>query len=566
MDMRKQLMRKFTTALLALTLLLSTVINVNAAPTIGATPTLGSLTINKEDENKKPVEDAVFTLFRIMDLTPGTGVDVGTYSKYTLNDKYKEIPGFLAMEPDALKNYSATEIEAMATAIWALENANATATNTGLEMPATDEHGVTTRGSIPLGCYLVVETGVPAGYVAAKPFFVAIPSTNNYAGGVDEEGNPIQTAGTAWEYDVEVTPKNRTIDIVKEITNANGDHENGTSDTNSGESDTVAVGDMVRYSVTTTVPHYTAEYFVQNRTPNFIITDRMSAGLQIVDEESTANPKATHEAVVVSDGATLTPVTDYTITTSNLKNAANPDLRVQLTKEYLINPANHGKTLTVSYAAKVTSAAVIGEVGNPNKVTLTYASMPGLDINGDPYDEDDDDEKFVYTFQLNVVKTVEGRETALAGAEFDLFKADKTGNITATKVGSGTSVADTGLISFARLDAGSYYLVETKSPVGYTLLTNPIKITIIATENADGPTGEITFEIDNKPVTADEAKDGLKFQSYFDSENGIVSVAVENKVGFSLPGTGGVGVTIFLAVAFIGMLTISVVLLKRKKA
>ena len=568
--MKTRVSKKFTATLLVLAVMLTTLLgglSVNAAPTINASETSGSLTINKEDENKKPVKDAVFSLFKIMDLAPGTGVNVGTYSKYTLNATYAAgIPGFAALNPDALGNFSATEIEAMATAIWELENATSTGltpVQPALTTPATGADGVTTLGNIPLGYYLVVETGVPAGHVAAKPFFVAIPSTDNYADPTEK--------GTAWEYDVEVTPKNRTIDIVKDITNALGDHENGTAgNTTLGEADTVGLGDIVRYRVTTTVPHYTAEYFVQGRTPNFIITDFMSAGLQILDPDATPTPLVPYETILVkADGVTLATPADYTIVTSNAKKStdpATPDLRVQLTRAFLMDADNHGAELTVDYVAKVTSAAVIGEEGNPNEVTLTYASMPGQNKDGKPYDEEEDDEKIVYTFQLNVVKTVEGRETALAGAEFDLFKADAAGNITATKVGSGTSVADTGLISFARLDAGSYYLVETKSPVGYTLLTNPIKITIIATEDAEGPTGEITFKIDDAAVGATTAKDGAKFQSYFDSENGIVSVAVENKVGFSLPGTGGVGVTIFLAVAFIGMLTISVVLLKRKKA
>ena len=38
---------------------------------------------------------------------------------------------------------------------------------------------------------------------------------------------------------------------------------------------------------------------------------------------------------------------------------------------------------------------------------------------------------------------------------------------------------EAGNLSFRKLDAGTYYLKETKSPEGYTLLADAIKVEII---------------------------------------------------------------------------------------
>ena len=121
---------------------------------------------------------------------------------------------------------------------------------------------------------------------------------------------------------------------------------------------------------------------------------------------------------------------------------------------------------------------------------------------------------------------------------------------------------ENGILNFPKIDAGTYYLKETKSPVGYTLLANPIKVEIIADVNAEGKaTGTFTLKVDGNDITAE---DGV-FTTQLDKENGTAIIAVENQKGFTLPSTGGMGITIFLTIGGLGILGISVVMMKKSK-
>ena len=588
--------KRFTAMLLALAFVLTTVIggiSVHASedfPLVGSgTNHLGMLQIEKKDAAGNPLAGAGFSLYKIMDLTPRDATDPLKGYDFSITSGFETVLGDL--DPDVLGNYSTAQIEALTQNILTrIETAPTIAATVTTNL--TDENGYT-EAIAGYGYYLVVETTVPANYTGSQPFFVALPSTDNYAGGVDGEGNPIKTPGKNWLSVITVKPKNSLVSVTKQITNANNDHEYGTDftpDTRYKNSDTVAVGDLVTYQITASVPAYTADYFANAGNPSreatFILRDVLSPGLQLVDPANSNKPYAmtplTDILVRARNTTTSAEVTlekdvDYEILAVNAT-GNDPDLTVKLTQAFLANPENHGKLLIVDYAAKVTSDAVIGigpdpeNPGNPNKVWLTYNNAPNVTT------KTADIIKRVFTFQLNIGKINE-QNIPLAGAKFDLYKAALDGEevegvwteipgarVPGTKIAEGIETTNTGLLQFPRVDAGTYFLVETESPAGYKLLTSMVKIQIEAPKDVNGDTnGVIKMYVDGKEITAAE-QTVENPESYVCSVTGVAHLTVVNRPGFTLPATGGMGIAIFLAVAFIGMISVTVFLVKKKRA
>ena len=161
--------------------------------------------------------------------------------------------------------------------------------------------------------------------------------------------------------------------------------------------------------------------------------------------------------------------------------------------------------------------------------------------------------------------------TTLANAEFVLLSSDKTkaARISNGKlvewvtVPNGTKLTSGGDGKFviAGLDAGGYYLRETKAPAGYNLLGNDIGITITATldksENSPSLTA-LKIRVQNGPDATATESDG-------DVTTGIVSTVVENVAGAQLPLTGGIGTTVFYIAGSVLVLTAAVLSVTRKR-
>ena len=143
--------------------------------------------------------------------------------------------------------------------------------------------------------------------------------------------------------------------------------------------------------------------------------------------------------------------------------------------------------MEVTYFAQVTEQAVTGITGNKNSVTLDYNNNPGEETEAGPV------EVTVYSFNIKVEKFTEnGGKIPLDGAEFELYTDEAVRN----KIGGPVATDEAGNLSFQKLDAGTYYLKETKSPEGYTLLADAIKVEII---DPDG-TGNFTLKVNDKEV------------------------------------------------------------------
>lgn len=215
--------------------------------------------------------------------------------------------------------------------------------------------------------------------------------------------------------------------------------------------------------------------------------------------------------------------------------------------------------VTISYTATVNNKAVIAGSGNTNEAYLQYNNNKTTVTHTTT----------TYVWGMGVRKYTDlgsGKEdTPLADAEFQLYKMDgetqkyapfnETGaNTSIYKLTGWTNNATeaakvktpaNGNITFEGLDAGTYYLEETKAPTGYNKLTAPITVVISSTLPPTGGTASYT-------VTAD----GATTTDY--------TVRVENKAGTELPSTGGIGTTIFYVVGG-GLMVAAIVLLVTKK-
>lgn len=316
------------------------------------------------------------------------------------------------------------------------------------------------------------------------------------------------------------------------------------------------IGDDVPFEFYSKVPNMT--YY---ETYKYVFHDVMSDGLTLNED-----------SIEVWIGNTqLTLNRDYTVATNT-----NDGCDFEVTISDLKTLATEGDVVYVKFTAELNSDAVIGLDGNTNKVKLEYSNNPDESGSGDnETGETPWDEVIVFTYELDVTK-VDGTDDTktLEGAEFKLRNennqwviVDEDNKVTGwsdTEDGGSTLVSDSdGLFKVIGLDAGTYYLKETKAPAGYNLLTSEITLVIEATTT----NGQDTWETDKKASTALTA---LKIsvngtEATGNTDTGVVNATVENNQGSTLPETGGMGTTIFYVIGSILVLGAAVVMITRKR-
>ena len=219
---------------------------------------------------------------------------------------------------------------------------------------------------------------------------------------------------------------------------------------------------------------------------------------------------------------------------------------------------NDGATITVTYTAHLNEKAYVNIAGggtdNKNRVYLEYSNNPRISTS---LDHTPESEVCVYTYQLNNTKyrddDTPGNE--LAGAGFRLYsdKAchdedeiklkmndDGTYSRDFSTEGKGVEMLSNkdGQFNVKGLDAGTYYLRETKTPDGYSACPDT---TIVIS------------------ATHDEHNVNLSGESNLN--NKIINIKAG---GITLPSTGGIGTTIFYVVGG-GLMVAAIVLLVTKK-
>lgn len=358
---------------------------------------------------------------------------------------------------------------------------------------------------------------------------------------------------------MEINAKDTSVTLNKEI------YHNDTSSW--GVVGDNQIGDTVEFRTITTVPNVTGY-----TSYTYEIHDTMSP-------ELTSNVKDASDITIkvgdALDSAVLDP-SYYTVTA----NGNIFTVFVDIITATNANVIKAGDSLYTYYSGVLNEKAKVYPDGpQQNEAYLKYSNNPGTSDTGKT------PKKTVYdwTFKVDVTKvdgtdhsiTLKGAVFALTGtsnvtlnpdangepAETDKAKlikliANSDGSYTVAPKGYTGAVTytmttpDNGQISIKGLDDNTeYYLHETKAPDGYNSLTTPVKIEI--TDNTYDDAGNHISHQPNVVFNGSNACSGVGFN-------------VENNAGTTLPGTGGIGTTIFYVIGG-GLMVAAAILLITKK-
>lgn len=534
----KKLVSRFMAVLMAMVMILSMSMTAFAADA-----QKGTLTVNNTVEGK------TLDLYQIF-----TATKSGDNVAYTLNSAYEgffknntRISGSESLTGEALSeaayNYVKDQVgkdgnngAAFAKDIlgWILENK--------ITVNATHTTAHTTAGN-------TVINNLDYGYYVVYP----LGATDTSTAPGNETVKSVASLVSVTDTTVSINMKSNYPTVVKKVNDKNADDVN--------------IGDEVTYTLTSKVPDmtgYTSYVF------NF--KDTLSTGLTFKGITS----------VTVGSGKNVQNVTAGTGDNTYTLTQNGQDITITMNNFLASNKDKVGQAITVTYTATLNKDAVTGFDPNTNKATVEYSNKPGTGEKG----ESEPSKVDVHTFDFTIFKYYlkDATKTGLANAEFELYKANTTGDAADTNAkinivdeGEGvyrqatadeakaidfTSakiVSDTdGKVLVKGLDAGIYYLRETKAPEGYNKLLSDIKVEIIATYGEDGKLAsyKVDYTYNGKTTNGTAITD----------KDNHPEVAVENKTGAQLPSTGSKGALMvtLAGIVLFGALTASKAFGKKK--
>lgn len=322
---------------------------------------------------------------------------------------------------------------------------------------------------------------------------------------------------------VTIREKNGVPTVTKEVEYASGSWGQG----NDGN-----VGDTVNFQTTI--------YVTDGNPTNYVLHDKMSNGLAF--QTGTISVKKNGD-----------PFTDYTIETPI------DDCTFEI--KFNEGSLHTNDKVVVTYSATINSNAVVGTAGNENETWLKYGN------NG----ETTHGRTKTYTWKFNIFKYFTDSNNDmqyLANVEFVLYRKNNTANTTeyaqfdsnnkltgwtATESEAGKlKTKATSIVGVEGLDEGTYFLKETATPVGFNSLTSDVEVLI--TSSCNNLTNA-TYTVQYKMVNDEDFEDT-------DEQEKVVPI--ENNRGTTLPGTGGIGTTIFYVVGG-GLMVAAAILLITKK-
>ena len=357
---------------------------------------------------------------------------------------------------------------------------------------------------------------------------------------------------TKGNWNVPITPKAEKPTVEKKVY----DNPDGTSTGGFGSSADHAINEKFQFQLTATLPDSTNRAYDYYDKYSVIFHDTLSDGITYDKDDELDS------VVIKSNGNTynITDSSKYTIDTTDLEsqNSFVVNIDVKACAKDAGFDLNDGATITVTYTAHLNDKAYVntagGSTSNINKVYLTYSNNPKDESSIGKTPESTP--VYVYTYQLNNTKHQDTEKgPALEGACFRLYSDEactdqsevqlyqKDGFYYPIKDALGKEAVEmksaaNGTFNVKGLDAGTYYLKETKAPDGYSAC-KVIPVTIKANHS-----GNDQVNLEGSNLT-----------------NDIVN---QKTGGITLPSTGGIGTTLFYVVGG-GLMVAAIVLLVTKK-
>jgi len=324
---------------------------------------------------------------------------------------------------------------------------------------------------------------------------------------------------------VTIREKNGVPTVTKEVEYASGSWGQG----NDGN-----VGDTVNFQTTI--------YVTDGNPTNYVLHDKMSNGLTFKEDSI---------AVKVND---TTPITNYTVKYTNTD-------KCTFEISFPNGTLHTNDKVVVTYSATINSNAVVGTAGNENETWLKYGN------NG----ETTHGKTKTYTWSFNIFKYFTDSNNDmryLANVEFVLYRKNADDKAEYAKFDSNNKLSGwteaeseagklktnaTSIVGVEGLDKGTYFLKEITTPDGFNGLTSDVEVQIDSSCNTlRGAAYTVKYKMAN-------AND----EDFTDAGDEKI-VPIENKRGTTLPGTGGIGTTIFYVVGG-GLMVAAAILLITKK-
>lgn len=520
-------MKKIMAVLLAAIMTMAMAVTALAADVGTKTTGTNKLTVNVKSGEGVPAQtlkDQTINLYKLFDVTESKSGETTNYA-YTVNDTYKAaLASVLSITETSKDEEFAAKVTGLGAnnsvkvqqfandfTAYALKNSLAATKTSGKITDSKTDYEFT---DLATGYYLVYVTG----------------------------GKEIQSSL------VTVDSPTSTVNLKTEAP----------SITKTADKETVSIGQVVKYTVTGSIPDTTGyDQYV------YKIYDTLTTGLDFVkNADGDALDKVTEANVTIAFKDTDVTAAGTTPTIATLSGDGNRTMALDLSAWVKANQANKGKTFEVTYYAKVNANAAVKE---SNKAHLEYGNDPSNKTETTPV------EVKTPTYPLDILKKKTGTDEKLAGAKFKLYlnktDADANNDTNVIKVSpvtpevAGNYVVDptstttefesvkdiTGAGYNLRVNGlaeGTYYLVETQAPAGYNKLTAPIEIEI--TKSAD-------TEVNNWTISKDGTVETDKI------------IDIENSTGSLLPSTGGMGTIIFAVIAAILVLGVAVSFIRDKR-